>query len=579
MEHRLFKPSSFEEGKHEVVGDCNGIPMQTRWEVETPLFAKEILKYCPANGSILDYGCGVGRLAKEILTQNPAVTVWGTDASLDMLNEAVKYVNNPKFIAATPPNLTNKFDVIYLVYVLQHVPAIEIREILARIHHHLKDDGIFVYCSSDYRMAIRFDQGGFFDDRFLGINLQEEVSRLFDYKAELFDETTLEANPVLKTMIKGGLPHPAKVYTKKKLNDYLHIGQAQVAQEVQVKPLQNVTRPFSDARKILLLNRLAPGDILVMTNAIRDIALAYPNKYMVDVRSPCPDIFQNNPYITHLTYDENKYQKINHEFSQVTQAESNALFGRIYQGETDLISKFVCYIDDVLAIDMHYPIINFSGEAGSHFSEGHREWLERILQIKIPQTSIAPNIFLSQSEQSWLGPLSIKTGHTGDYWIINAGTKNDYTLKQYPFYQEVVDLLKDKITLVQIGLKPHGHKPLNGVIDMVGKTDNLRELFRLIYFAKGVISCVSLPMHVAAAFRKPCVVIAGAREGTRWELYPNHQFIYVNGCLPCATYDGCWKSKLADCENKVADVPKCMLLIKPEDIARSVMRYIEGGMA
>ena len=85
-------------------------------------------------------------------------------------------------------------------------------------------------------------------------------------------------------------------------------------------------------------------------------------------------------------------------------------------------------------------------------------------------------------------------------------------------------------------------------------------------------------MHIAAAFRKPCVVVAGARESTRWELYPNHQFIYVNGCLPCATYDGCWKSRTSDCTNKIGEVAKCMTLITPNDVCGSIVRFYNGGM-
>ena len=30
MEHNLFKPQDFNQGKHAVVGDCNGIPMEER---------------------------------------------------------------------------------------------------------------------------------------------------------------------------------------------------------------------------------------------------------------------------------------------------------------------------------------------------------------------------------------------------------------------------------------------------------------------------------------------------------------------------------------------------------------------
>ena len=211
MEHRLFKPKTFGEGQHAVVGDCNGIPMEERWKIETPLFAKAILKNLSGK-FIIDYGCGVGRLSKEILSQNndPSLLVFGVDDSGYMLDRAAEYVNDRRFMACKPQDLPDKqFDLIYCVYVLQHVPAIEIREILSRIHYYLKDDGVFIYCSSDYRMAIRFDSPGFFDDRFLGVNLREEISRFFTKRGALFDQETLLQSPVLKTMIEGNLPHPA----------------------------------------------------------------------------------------------------------------------------------------------------------------------------------------------------------------------------------------------------------------------------------------------------------------------------------------------------------------------------------
>jgi ADP-heptose:LPS heptosyltransferase len=111
-----------------------------------------------------------------------------------------------------------------------------------------------------------------------------------------------------------------------------------------------------------------------------------------------------------------------------------------------------------------------------------------------------------------------------------------------------------------------------------GKT-SVRELFRLIHKSEGVLTCVSFPMHIAAALSKPCVVVAGAREGTRWELYPNHQFIYLNGTLPCAPYDGCWRSQHKDCINMTeGGIPKCMAIITPKMVADRIKIYYEGGV-
>jgi len=578
MEHNLFRVKSLEEGKEAVVGSCNGFSKEERWSKETPVFAEKILKcitkIVPLGSlvsiSMLDFGVGCGRLAKEILERSSSTKILGVDTSIDMLEQAIQYVNNERFEAKIPTDIPKdkKFDLIYCVYTLQHVPAIEIREILSRIYNHLKDDGFFIYCSSDYRMSIRFDGKGFFDDRFLGVNLQEEIERYFDKVEPLFIEEDFKDNYILKKMITGcdsGLAHPAFVYRKK-----IESKEVKPIIEVEGIPIyekngklfagKNAKEKVMQPQKLLLINRLSPGDILVMTNAIRDLHLAHPGKFITDVRTPCPDIFANNPYITKLTYNEANYNQVNTWF------QTNI-------GKTKML-------EDVMLIDMQYPLIHQSGARGAHFAEGHREFLEETLKIKIPQTKIRPELYLTEQEKAiWAtGVLGNNMGYKGKYWIINAGSKGDYTLKQYPYYQEVVDLLKDKITFVQIGVKSHNHKPLENVIDMVGKTDNVRDLFSLIYNAEGVITCVAFPMHIAAAFKKPCVVVAGAREGTRWELYPNHRFIYVNGCLPCADYDGCWRSRQEECNYKKNGVPICMTLIKPEEVSREVERYYEGGI-
>ena len=537
MEHNLFKPKDFEEARHSVVGDCNGIPMNMRWEIETPIFAREILKHAKSEPgyTILDYGCGCGRLSKEILAQDPNVTVIGLDASKDELKLATGYINNSRFIPVLPHELNQKVDLVYCVYCLQHAPSIEIREILQRIHHFLKDGGKFIYCSSDYRMAIRFDGGGFFDDRFLGVNLREEISRLFQEERDLFDQNS-DLNDVIRKMVYGDLPHPAKVYTKKAIQGPIFNAQMAQDQRSSVPGGQSNTK-----RKLLLRNRLSPGDILVMTTAIRALIKSHGDKFEVDIDTPCNELFENNPYI----------------------AKGNG------QGQV---------------IDMQYPEIHKSGQSGRHFSDGHRKYLEQVLEIKIPRVGLLPDLFMSQDEMLWPSPVFKEFGYGGKYWVINAGSKSDYTLKQYHRWQETIDLWAKEypgIKFVQVGQLEHNHPALKGAIDMRGKT-NIRQLIRTIYKAEGVLTCVSFPMHIAAALEKPCVVVAGAREGTRWELYPSHRFLYINGSIDCALYDGCWRSKIEECAHPVetdkGKAPLCLEMIRPSDVVRAMELYYIGGV-
>lgn len=226
MDHALFRERSFQDACGSVVGDCNGFTAQERWEKETPDFTRAILKQTSAeHPRILDYGVGVGRLAKEVLRQHKTATVTGVDESPIQLSHARDYVDSPRFTAMFPHQLEGSFDLVYCVYVLQHVPALDLRGAIARMHYRLKSDGVFVYCSSDSRMSVRWDNTTFFDDRILGVNIRAEVEKLFEPVGPLFDKATLEANPVLHRMILGcdaqrsGIPvgptalaHPAIVY-------------------------------------------------------------------------------------------------------------------------------------------------------------------------------------------------------------------------------------------------------------------------------------------------------------------------------------------------------------------------------
>ena len=121
---------------------------------------------------------------------------------------------------------------------------------------------------------------------------------------------------------------------------------------------------------------------------------------------------------------------------------------------------------------------------------------------------------------------------------------------------------KNRIQFVQFGAEGpnHYHPPLQGVINLVGKTD-LRMFMRLMYHASGVVCPVTFAMHLAAATpsklglpkRKACVVTAGGWEPSVFTAYTNHVYLHANGQMPCCDNGGCWKSRivpLADGDEK-----------------------------
>jgi len=320
------------------------------------------------------------------------------------------------------------------------------------------------------------------------------------------------------------------------------------------------TTERSSLNPIVLASHLSPGDITVMTAAVRDLAKAHPGEYKIHVATSCKEIWDNNPYVTHVADLENN--------------------------EDD---KFTRY-------DIHYPLINQSNQRPCHFIDGYREDMERQMGITIPPGPFKGDIHISDEEKGWVNQVEQVFGWKGPFWIINAGSKQDFTAKYWRYSQEVVDHFKNRIQFVQCGEEDHHHPPLNGVLDLVGKT-NLREFIRLVYHSAGVLCPVTFAMHLAAAVPtkdgslRPCVVVAGGREPAHWEQYPGHQFLHTIGALPCCATGGCWKSRcqeMGDGDEKDNDTCErpvyhgddewatafCMELITPGTVIDAIERYL-----
>ena len=157
-------------------------------------------------------------------------------------------------------------------------------------------------------------------------------------------------------------------------------------------------------------------------------------------------------------------------------------------------------------------------------------FLNERLGTCIKPTAFRGDIYISDEERRDRSLVHQILGEDRPFWIITSGGKYDFTNKWWDptRYQEVVDHFKGKILFVQVGKLDHHHPPLEGVLNLLGKT-SLRELVRLVYHSQGVLCPVTLLMHLAAAVptkpanpeARPAVVIAGGRESVQWEAY-NH---------------------------------------------------------
>lgn len=336
-------------------------------------------------------------------------------------------------------------------------------------------------------------------------------------------------------------------------------------------------------RRLILRNFFSPGDIVMMTAGVRDLHLSQPGRFLTDVRTSCPPLWENNPYLTVLD-------------------------------ESD---------PDARIIDCEYPLIHRCNTEPWHFVHGFSQFLSERLDVPIRPTLFKGDLHLSADERGWMSRVQEITQVSLPFWIVAAGGKRDFTIKwwSHPRFQAVVDHFRERILFVQVGEGGHAHPPLRGVLDLRGQTDH-RQLVRLVYHSQGVLCPVTFLMHLAAAvptapgmpLNRPCVVVAGGREPSHWEAYTHHQFLHTNGALWCCANGGCWKARtvpLEDGDEKdrvehlCADVvpaargresvdtrrnalmypreqwpdllPRCMDMLGVADVARRIELSFEGG--
>jgi ADP-heptose:LPS heptosyltransferase len=153
-------------------------------------------------------------------------------------------------------------------------------------------------------------------------------------------------------------------------------------------------------KKIILKNFQSPGDIVMLTAAIRDLHRCYPHQFLTDIRTSSPQLWQHNPNITSFSANE----------------------------------------DDVKIIDCHYPLIHHSNTRPYHFIHGFIDYLNDQLGTAIKPTAFKGDIHLTDTEKadvSFLEQHGIKDG----YWLMVSGGKTDFTIKWWSpkRYQQVVD--------------------------------------------------------------------------------------------------------------------------------------------
>jgi 2-polyprenyl-3-methyl-5-hydroxy-6-metoxy-1,4-benzoquinol methylase len=97
--------------------------------------------------SLLDVGCGDGRLIFELGKQYQNIKLIGIDTSQTAINHAKACNPKGNYICGDISNknlFTDKFDVITLVETLEHIPLESIISFIENLAYHLSDDGVLL---------------------------------------------------------------------------------------------------------------------------------------------------------------------------------------------------------------------------------------------------------------------------------------------------------------------------------------------------------------------------------------------------------------------------------------------------
>ncbi len=152
----IFEVPTIAAARHIILTREQDQSTDERWENETPFLARQVIdRLSPGKGDlVLDYGCGVGRVSRELIQQT-GCSVLGVDISERMRALAIEYVGSPRFCSASPDMLDTliakgfRADHAIAVWVLQHCqhPVVDI----ARIASALIEEAGFMVVNSRAR--------------------------------------------------------------------------------------------------------------------------------------------------------------------------------------------------------------------------------------------------------------------------------------------------------------------------------------------------------------------------------------------------------------------------------------------
>ncbi len=194
----IFDVKTIDEAKAIILTPEDGYSPEQRWMKETPLLAEDVSKALKlsAGSLVLDFGCGVGRIAKELIGKNGGA-VLGVDISNSMRSLAHQYVERPEFSCTSRNGLIAlvrhglQVDHAYVVWVLQH--SAEPEQDIELLWSAIKPGGSLLVVNTKNRV-VPTDKGWSNDGK--------NITRLLEERFKTYREITLTPGAITEKVRK-----------------------------------------------------------------------------------------------------------------------------------------------------------------------------------------------------------------------------------------------------------------------------------------------------------------------------------------------------------------------------------------
>lgn len=154
----VFSVPDIDAAKRIILTKESETGTEERWQKETPALMNMLTKAWQLGEgvTVVDYGCGIGRISKELCGLGCRVV--GVDISPEMRKLAVQYVCSEKFTVVSPEEFVGmigkgfRCDYACAIWVLQH--CLKPHEDLGRIISAMKNGGELFVVNNKYSRAV-----------------------------------------------------------------------------------------------------------------------------------------------------------------------------------------------------------------------------------------------------------------------------------------------------------------------------------------------------------------------------------------------------------------------------------------